>query len=126
MTLKPIIPIAFALVIAACGSESGISEDVPTDSPPVVSRVEPNSGPVGTEITVYGFGFSMTAPINIVIIGTSSTAATTYNLVEPPTDTEIESITATIPDDAPRGDNSVIVLVYDNSSNADITFTVTQ
>lgn len=115
------------LWIAACGSTKGsdYGDDVPTQLPPTVSRVDPATGPVGTVITIFGFGFSMAAPDNIVIIGTTAVSATAYTLLPVPTATEIESLTATVPADAAAGANSVTVLVGENASNSDIIFTVT-
>jgi len=120
------ISAALAFLIASCGSGNPYSEDVPTDSPPVVSRVDPSSGPVGTEITIFGYGFSYTSSLDFVLIGTEMTIASSYSILDEPTSTEIESLTATIPEDAATGENSVVVLVYENASNTDISFTVTE
>lgn len=120
--------IIIVLVLAAsCGSGAGSSfpSDVPTDLTPVVSRVEPNTGAVGDIITIFGYGYSTSTADNIVIIGAAAVSATGYALVDPPSPTEIETLTATIPEGVETGENSVAVLVYDNVSNQDITFTVT-
>lgn len=120
--------LVFSLVLlCACGSSSGVGlpSDIPTNSTPVVSRIDPTSGKAGDSITIYGFGFSTSITNNIIIMGNAAVPADSYNLVEPPVADEIEYLTATVPEDAEAGENSVEVLVYDNVSNADITFTVT-
>ena len=115
-----------ALLITSCGSSSSQFEpDIPTDSPPIISRIEPTTGPAGTVITIYGFGFSYAAPINIISIGEAATPATSYRLLDTPTSTEIEALEATLPDDVAVGESPVIVIVYENASNSDIIFTVT-
>jgi len=118
----------FLALLSGCGgsgADGGFPDDVPTQVTPLVSRIDPATGPAGTAITIYGMGFSISYPNNIVVVGDAATSATGYALVSPPTADEIESITATVPDDAPLGDNSVYVVVYDNASNTDVTFTVT-
>jgi hypothetical protein len=120
-----VIIICFTLALGACGEVTLFPSDVVTQTPPIVSRVEPASGPPGTEITVYGFGYSINTPNNIVIVGGSGSSATEYNLLDNPTETEIESLTAAVPDDAEIGESSVVVVVYQNTSNADIMFEVT-
>ena len=117
--------LAFLTGCGGSGADSGFPDDVPTQVNPLVSRVGPATGPAGTEITIYGMGFSISYPNNIVIVGDAATSATGYALVSPPTADEIESITAVVPNDAAPGDNSVYVVVYDNASNTDVTFTVT-
>lgn len=113
------------LLIASCGGGNNYPSDVPTDSPPIVSRVDPSAGAPGDSITIFGLGFSIAAPDNTVIIGGAAVAATSYRLVDPPTSTEIEALTATVPTGAAVGTSSVVVVVDDQTSNADVTFTVT-
>ena len=123
---RSIILCALIAASASCGGGgSGYPDDVPTQLPPTVASVEPTSGPVGTTITINGFGYSVAAPNDIVIIGDSAVSAESYALVNPPTATEIESLTATVPAGTPLGANSIVVVVYDNASNGDVTFTVT-
>lgn len=98
---------------------------MPTGTTPVVSTITPTTGPVGTVITINGLGFSDAPPNNIVIIGNIAVAAATYSLVAVPTATEIESLTATIPAGTTLGSNSIVVVVHENTSNSDISFTVT-
>jgi IPT/TIG domain len=115
-----------ALLVASCGSSNSSYEpDVPTDSPPIVSRVDPATGPAGTVVTIYGFGFSYVAPINIISIGDSATPASSYSLLATPTPTEIEALEVTLPAGITAGASPVIVIVHENASNSDITFTVT-
>lgn len=99
--------------------------DVVTDSPPVISRVSPTSGPVGTQVTIYGFGFSFTAPLNIISVGGAATPATDYQLLDNPAADEIEALTASIPDDSAIGQSPITVTVYDYTSNSDVLFEVT-
>jgi hypothetical protein len=120
-----VIIMCFALALGACGTASLFSSDVVTQTPPTVSRVEPTSGPPGTEVTIYGFGYSIDTPINIVIIGGSGSSATEYQILGNPTPTEIETLTATVPDDAELGESSVVVVVHQNTSNTDVMFDVT-
>ena len=119
--------VAVALALSACGT-GGAAEypsDVPTNAPPTVSRVDPTSGPPGTTVTIYGFGFSIGPALNIVTIGESMAAATEYEILSSPTSDELESLTAVVPDDAVAGESPVVVLVHETPSNADVTFTVT-
>jgi hypothetical protein len=126
MKLRIFTTIALLLLIAACGSSSpSFAPDVPTDSPPIVSRVDPNSGGTGSEVTIFGFGFTISVPENIVVIGGVATNATSYRLLSNPTSTEIEAITADVPNNAAAGEGPIYVVVYDNVSNADVSFTVT-
>ena len=120
-----LLAIACLPLAAACGAPLVYPPDVPTDSPPIVSRVEPSVGSAGEVVTIYGFGFSFTVANNIVIFGDAASAATSYRLLDSPTSTEIEAIEAPVPADAPEGANPIVVVVYDNVSNADVLFTVT-
>lgn len=126
LSVKRRLVIFFVLfLIASCGAGDDYPSDVPTDSPPIVSRIDPNAGAPGDAITIFGLGFSIAAPNNTVIIGGAAVAATSYRLVDPPTSTEIEALTATVPTGAATGTSSVVVVVYDQTSNADVAFTVT-
>lgn len=123
--LKTLFISLIILAAIGCGGSSSVfPPDVPTDSPPIVSRIEPIDGPVGTEVTIYGLGFSFSAPVNVITIGGVVTNATSYQLVDNPTETEIEAITATIPDNAQDGVSPVVVIVYENASNDDVTFEI--
>ena len=81
----------------SCGSSSDFSDDVPTNSPPVVSRLDPTTGPVGTEVTIYGLGFSYVAPTNIITMGTGGAVADSYAILSNPTADEIETLTFAVP-----------------------------
>ena len=121
-----VLAIAVLLLVASCGGgTTGYAPDVPTDSPPVVSRVDPNSGGAGTEVTIFGFGYTISVPENIVVIGGVATNATSYRLLSNPTSTEIEAITADVPTNATLGEGPIYVVIYDNVSNSDVSFTVT-
>jgi len=118
--------VTLLLLTAACGGTSeNFAPDVPTNSPPLVSRVEPNSGGADAEVTIFGLGFTVSVPENIVVIGGVSTNATSYTLLSNPTSTEIEAITADVPADAQLGEGPIYVVVHENVSNADVSFTVT-
>lgn len=113
---------------AACipggGDDGDPYENIPSSMDPVVAQVTPAVGAVGDTITVIGVGYSLVPQENIVIIGGGAVAATAYGLVPAPSGDEVEQLTATVPDGAALGLNSVVVLVNENTSNADITFTV--
>jgi len=117
--------LALCIALAACGSVVSYGPNVVTQLPPTVTRINPTTGPVGTTIEIFGFGFSVAAPENIVIIGDTGASADSYDLVANPTSDEIEVLTADVPDDTPLGQSSVVVVVGEHTSNADIMFTVT-
>ena len=120
--------VAIAFMATACGVGIGTDDDydatVPTASPPVVSRVDPNAGAAGDEITLFGFGFCIAYPENIVVVGGAATEATGYRLLTNPTSTEIEARTFTVPDDAIVGEGPISMPVYGDASNTDVSFTV--
>lgn len=128
MSWKWYLPLLLlVLVLPSCGSgEDAYPSDIPTGSPPIVSRVDPTSAAAGDRITIFGLGFSSAAPVNIVIVGGAATSADEYALLDSPMETEAESLTATVPEDAAAGETSVVVQVYENTSNGDVAFTVTQ
>jgi len=118
-----IVVIAFSAAACGTGTDS-YDSNVPTNAPPIISRVSPNSGVPGDEITIFGFGFSFAFPDNIIVVGGAATNATGYNLLANPTSSEIESITFNVPADAVIGEGAIFVTVYDNVSNTDVSFTV--
>ncbi len=124
MRTLPTAILLAALLTAGCGS-GAFPGDVPSDSPPIVSRIEPNTGAPGEAITLYGVGYSYVPPNNIVIIGGAASTATDYRLLDNPTEGEVEAIDATVPAEAAGGEEGVVVMVGDNVSNSNITFTVT-
>lgn len=121
--------ICFLLLGIGCGSEedtgtAGFDASIATQSSPFINRVSPTSGKAGTTITIFGFGFSNEAANNIITLGGQTTTATQYTLLANPTSTEIESLTFTIPSGATSGANSVFVISFENTSNANIQFTI--
>ena len=132
-TIGALIAAVFIGIVAltggmmACGSSGPMqyASDVPTNAPPIVTRVDPTSGPIGTAVTIYGFGFSFAPDLNAITIGQAMAVADTYTFLEVPTSEEIESLTTTVPAEAVEGASPVVVLVHEIPSNADIFFTVT-
>ena len=122
---RMIFIVLIAAAMQSCGSSSGIPDDVPSSTTPIITRVEPTTAAIGDEITIYGIGFSYAYPNNIVLIGGTATTATYYDTLDNPEGDEIEYITADVPDEAPEGDDYVMVLVHENPSNTDISITVT-
>ena len=110
-----------------CGNEdlAPIDPSVATSSLPVITRISPATGAIGTTATIFGYGFSTNPLVNMVSVGGTTTTAATYALVSPPIAGEIESLTFTIPTGAPLGVQPIFVIVFDNTTNTDITFTVT-
>ncbi len=124
MRIFYLIAAILSLLVNSCGSSDGFQPDVPTDAPPIISRVDPNAGSPGDNITIFGLGFSTSYPEVIVVIGGAATTATSYRLLDNPTSSEIEAITATVPFEAVIGEGPVYVQVHGNSSNSDVSFTV--
>jgi hypothetical protein len=91
-----------------------------------VNRIDPVAGKAGDTVTVFGLGFSTAAAYDIVTIGTSAASAGAYNLLDGSTAGEAESLTVTVPAGVTVGANSVFVTVLGNTSNANVTFTVTE
>jgi hypothetical protein len=117
--------VCLSCALSACSSIDNYSENIPTNSPPIIDRVDPNAGAPGDTISIYGFGFSVAPPENIVVIGGAATSAASYNLLPDPTDREIEVITAEVPTGAEVGEGAILVEVDGNASNSDVSFTVT-
>ena len=113
------------LLLTSCGQGSQFFDDVVTSAPPIVIRIDPSSGPVGSQATIFGLGFSNLTLTNVVSIGDAVASAEEYALLENPTNGEIESITFTIPAGLAEGDYPVVVIVYETASNTDIHFQVT-
>lgn len=118
------ITMVLTVLLASCGGTDSYQPDVPTDSPPIVQRVDPNTGRVGDEVTIYGFGFTVSIPENIVIIGGAATSATSYQIMPNPVNDEIEAITCTVPEGAALGEGPIFVQVHGDQSNSDVSFTV--
>ena len=122
--IAPLLMVLALLLTSCGGGDDAYSPDVPTDSPPIVVRVDPSAGRAGDQIQIFGFGFTVSIPENIVIIGGAATSATAYQLLEPPVDDEIEVITCTVPVGAAVGEGPIYVQVHGNQSNSDVSFTV--
>ncbi len=125
-----ILPVTAVAVIAGCGdltsaTSVGFPPDVVTEVPPVISSVTPATGPVGTVVTISGIGFSNIPPNNTIIMDNSSTVATDHSYLAVPTSTDFETLTFTVPNDAPLGATPVVVSVGAYASDDNIIFTVT-
>lgn len=112
-------------LLFSCGGKSTGFDDVPTGVTPIVSRVDPASGPAGTQVTIYGMGFSIAAPTNVVAMGDEGASADSYSILADPTAEEIETLTFTVPAGLAAGDYPVVVVVHGTASNSDVIFTVT-
>jgi hypothetical protein len=111
--------------LSACGvGDLGIEGTVPTDTFPIVMRVSPDSGAAGETITVFGVGYSIIPNENILFLGEGASAATSYGLVTNGEPGEAEQLTFPVPAESLPGDQAVVVLVNENTSNADLSFTV--
>lgn len=123
-----------ALTITSCGSATGSDNatdpSVVTGLPPVISTITPAvaSLAAGTVVTISGFGYSISAPNDVITVtngtASASVSASSYALAAAPTATDIESLTFTIPPTAPLGVLNVFVTVFNNSSNNNLTLTV--
>ncbi len=120
------IAIAALFILTACGSTGPVFDPtVVTDAPPYVSRIDPTSGSIGDTVTIYGYGFSSEIISNIVSFGDEAAAADSYEFLIPQLAAdELEKITVVVPDGLTSGDHDIAVLVFENVSNADVTFTV--
>ncbi len=132
---RPVFIVALlAMVVASCGSVdstgNAIDSSVVTGLLPVISTVTPAAASLsaGTVVTLSGYGYSISAPSNVITVtnGTTSAAASasSYALVAAPTATDIEALTFTIPPTAPLGILNVFVTVLNNTSNSNLTLTV--
>jgi len=115
---------AAAILFSACGSGGDITDDVPSDSPPIVMRVDPAIATAGDQITIFGIGFSAAAPTNIIIIGDAGIYAESYQLIPNPIDEEAEAITAVIPAGIAPDLYPILVVVGENTSNSDVMITI--
>lgn len=117
--------IVICALLLSCGSVDEFDVTVPTMLSPHVHRVDPANGTAGDIITIYGWGFSTEAANNIVSFGGASTTATSYNILAAPAEGELETISVVVPVGATAGDLNINVTVFDNTSNASLTFTIT-
>ena len=117
--------IAIIVMFAACGSGSdGFDPTVPSQSPPIITQVVPATASPGDTVSLYGSGFSNEAASNIVVFGTSTLSASTWEMLPTPVGDESEAITFTIPTDAAVGTFDIYVFVIDNPSNTNLTLTI--
>lgn len=116
--------LSFALSCGSTGDEYDTT--VPTQTTPYVNRIDPAAGKAGDTVTIFGFGFSTAAANDIVTIGSAAASAGAYNLLDGSTAGEVESLTVTVPTGVTAGVNNVFVTVLGNTSNANVTFTVTE
>lgn len=115
----------YGSLFTACGNVEEFDVTVPSMLSPYVHRVDPANGGAGDIITIYGWGFSTEPANNIVSFGGASTVATDYGVLATPADGELETLTVTVPAGSAAGDAAVYVTVFDNISNANLTFTIT-
>lgn len=116
-------------MLIGCGSAADdrvepFDASVATQVAPVVTRINPTFGRAGDIITIFGMGFSVIPEDNIVLLTSAAAPAFSYSLASPAGSGEVEQLTFAIPTNARAGITSVIVNVYDNSSNSDITLMV--
>ncbi|MBI4366569.1 MAG: IPT/TIG domain-containing protein [Deltaproteobacteria bacterium] len=116
------------LFLCGCGSalppESELDPTIATFLDPILTRAAPIAGRAGDTITLFGFGFSVEHPNNLVHIGGTITPATSYALVNPAIAGEIERLTFTVPAAATVGATTVFLSVFDRASNNSVAFTV--
>ncbi|WP_306012759.1 MULTISPECIES: BspA family leucine-rich repeat surface protein [unclassified Allomuricauda] len=86
-------------VLWSCSKDDGPSAPAPA-GPPTIANFTPQSGPVGTEITINGTNFSTTVASNTVKIGTATATVTAATATQ---------LKATVPTGATTGAVSVSV-----------------
>lgn len=127
-----IIVCLMLLLLAGCGSDEDPDPD--DDNPPTISSITPDSGPVGTSVTITGTNFSATASNNSVTVNgvsanVNSSTTTSITFTVPATATTgnvvvtVDGQSATGPVFTVEEDNSGAI-VYD-CNNSDITESVT-
>ncbi|MFH1874555.1 MAG: IPT/TIG domain-containing protein [Pseudomonadota bacterium] len=121
---KKVYLILCCLFMSCGGGGTPYAADVVTGSPPTLLRVDPAQGAPGSQVTIFGFGFSIEVANNVVIIGDLAVSASQYNLLTNPTNDELESITFTVPANLTAGVYNLLVLVNSEPSNIDQTFEV--
>lgn len=118
----------FLLGGSACGDLTGtdpVGAEIPSGAPPVITRLDPESAAAGSELNVFGVGFALHAPLNVLSIDSYSLLASEYTLLAAPADGEVEQLTFTVPDDIAAGEYAVLLIVDGSPSNGDLSFTVT-
>ncbi|OQA62056.1 MAG: hypothetical protein BWY40_00308 [bacterium ADurb.Bin270] len=114
------------MLIASCGG-SGLDpypNDVPTHSPPLITRIDSESASPGDTVTIYGLGYSIIPAYNLVTFGSVSAVADSYDFIDPGSDGEFEILTVVIPDDVEAGINPVMVTVHRITSNDDVSIDI--
>lgn len=117
-------------VVVGCGSATddlpgSFDASVATQVAPVVTRISPTIGRAGDIITIFGVGFSVIPEDNIVLLTSAATPAFSYTANNAAGSGEVEQLAFVIPSNAKSGVTFVLVSVYGNSSNSDITLIVT-
>lgn len=115
-------------LLTGCGSSSNtidLDPSVATDLPTVLHRVDPATAHAGDTITLFGFGFSVAAAENLLVVGDTSAAANTYSLLATPATDELESLTVTLPTSLTPGDYALTLFVHETQSNDTVTLTIT-
>ena len=100
------------LVLAAAASHPALMAQTPA---PVIKKLKPTSGPVGTNVKIKGSNFG-TSPGSVTFNGTNAP-------VNPSSNWESEKIQARVPEGATTG--LVVVTTAGGQSSAGVTFTVT-
>lgn len=112
------------LLLVSCGGsadEAAKQALVPSGaSSPLLIKSDPSSGVKGAPIKLFGDGFSIVAQANIITLGGTSALASTYSVSQ---DAQ-EAITFDVPQDAPLGEEDLLVIVNGSPSNG-LKFTVT-
>ncbi|MFN3136859.1 MAG: BspA family leucine-rich repeat surface protein [Allomuricauda sp.] len=100
-------------VLWSCSKDDGPSAPTPA-GPPTIANFTPQSGPVGTEITITGTNFSTSVASNTVKIGTATATVTAATATQ---------LKATVPTGATTA--KVTVTVGGNTATSTKDFTVT-
>lgn len=120
--------IACATIVATlmgCGTTADpIHSSVSTQLLPFIVATEPATVSTGDTLTLFGFGFSSHENANIAITGDDTIFASNYTLVSGRDDGAIESLDITIPAAAAAGDSTLLLQVFNNTSNVH-TITIT-
>ena len=115
----------FPLLFTSCGGGGPqFSDNVPTQSIPIVERLDPTTLSRGDTLSIFGFGYSFVPAENVITIGSASAVAESYTLINDPNPGEIEEITVTVPNTTPIGENTVFIIIGENASNSNLTITV--
>ena len=105
---------AVLLVLAAAASHPALMAQTPA---PVIEKLKPTSGPVGTNVKIKGSNFG-TSPGSVTFNGTNAP-------VNPSSNWESEKIQARVPEGATTGPVVVVVTTAGGQSSNSVTFTVT-